>query len=306
MIIMKERQPVICVLMSSYNGEKYIKQQIDSILSQEDVELKLVIRDDGSTDGTRDIIREYSSVLLIAGENIGCELSFMELLHFKIEADYYAFSDQDDVWHPRKLISAIENIQQHHCDLSVCNLMMVDSNLMKINPLFSKADIDYNQFLMDRYAQSNLQGCVQVWTRKLHDMIQSYRPKKVVPHDTWVNAIANIVSSTFVDENCYIDYRLHEDNVSGYTTSILKKIPKRLKLYFWKKHPLRDDFWKEILESGILHLGAQDVRYKTICLIAYYKKGLVNKLRLCFSSFFREMPLQYRLLWSLCVILNKY
>ena len=63
MIIMKERKPVVCVLMSSYNGEKYIKQQIDSILSQEDVDLKLVIRDDGSTDGTRDIIREYSSVL---------------------------------------------------------------------------------------------------------------------------------------------------------------------------------------------------------------------------------------------------
>lgn len=303
---MIERKPVVCVLMSSYNGEKYIKQQIDSILSQEEVDIKLVIRDDGSTDSTRDIVGKYSSVQLIAGENIGCEPSFMELLHLRVEADYYAFSDQDDIWHPRKLISAIENIQQHHCDLSVCNLMMVDSHLKKINPLFSKADIAYNQHFMDRYAQMNLHGCVQVWTRKLHDIIQSYRPEVVVPHDTWVNAIANTVSSTFVDEHCYIDYRLHGDNVSGYTTSLLRKIPKRLKLHFGKNHPRRDEFWKEILKSNILNMDVTDVRYKTIFLIANYKKSLSLKLKMCFSPFFREMPMQYRLLWSMCVILNKY
>lgn len=303
---MIERKPVVCVLMSSYNGERYIQQQIDSILSQEDVEVKLVIRDDGSTDGTKSIIGKYETVLLIAGENIGCEPSFMELLHYKVDADYYAFSDQDDVWYPRKLISAIENILQHQSDLAVCNLMLVDSNLNEMNPLFSKEDIAYNQLLMNRYAQSNLHGCVQVWTRKLHDIIQCFHPKVVQPHDVVVNAIANIVSSTYIDNRCFIKYRLHGDNVSGYTTNVLQKIIKRFKLYFGKKHPCRDVFWKQMLDSFDQCISHTSSSYETICLIANYKKGFSQKMKLCISPFFRGMPLQYRMLWTLCVIFNKY
>lgn len=303
---MIEKRPVVCVLMSSYNGERYIQQQIDSILSQEDVEVKLVIRDDGSTDGTKNIIGKYESAQLITGVNLGCEPSFMELLHYNVDADYYAFADQDDVWHPRKLISAIENIKQHNCDLSVCNLMLVDAGLNEISPLFSKEDIAYYQRLMDRYAQSNLHGCVQVWTRRLHDIIQDFHPVVVQPHDVVVNAIANIVSSTYIDNRCFINYRLHGDNVSGYTTSVTQKIIKRLKFYFGKKHPCRDVFWKQILDCFDSRISHTSSCYKTISLIANYKKGFSQKLKLCFSPFFREMPLQYRLLWSICVIFNKY
>ena len=66
--------------MSTYNGEKYIKQQLDSIFAQEDVDVKLVVRDDGSKDSTLDILRQYNSIILFEGANIGCEKSFMELL----------------------------------------------------------------------------------------------------------------------------------------------------------------------------------------------------------------------------------
>ena len=96
----------ITVLMSTYNGEKYIREQIDSIL-QQSMPADIMIRDDGSSDGTVDIIEEYISkgtpVELIKGENVGVIASFFELIKAAPEEDYYAFSDQDDYWYPEKV-----------------------------------------------------------------------------------------------------------------------------------------------------------------------------------------------------------
>ena len=93
----------VAVLMSTYNGEKYIRDQIDSILSQIKVNVTLFIRDDGSTDSTVKIITQYtekySNIKFWVGENIGVGNSFMQLLYsLTDEFDYYAFSDQDDIW----------------------------------------------------------------------------------------------------------------------------------------------------------------------------------------------------------------
>lgn len=92
----------VIVLMSTYNGEKYLKEQIDSILNQVKVEVFLMIRDDGSSDNTIAILKEYErqnrNIKIIKGKNIGVGNSFMQLLYNSAEAEYYAFADQDDVW----------------------------------------------------------------------------------------------------------------------------------------------------------------------------------------------------------------
>ena len=292
--------------MSTYNGERYLKDQLDSILSQQDVDINLFIRDDGSTDKTTDIIKSYKDIHLIKGANIGCEASFMELIHMKVEADYYAFADQDDVWFPRKLISAINNINQHHCDLAVCNLMLVDSKLNQMGPLFTEHDIDQAGHYMKKYAMGNIHGCVQVWTRNLHKIIQTYRPIQIEPHDAWVNAIANIVSSTFIDKQCLINYRLHGNNVSGFTKNKLQKLRRRLALYLGKKHPQRDVFCQQLICNFGSYLDKDDSRFKTILLIANYKKNIVHKLKLCFSDYIRDCSLQYKCFYILSILLNKY
>lgn len=93
---------MITVLMSTYNGEKYLKEQLDSILNQEQVDLKLLIRDDGSTDGTVNILKEYenshTNIKWYSGLNLGCGKSFFQLVLDAPKSDYYAFVDQDDVW----------------------------------------------------------------------------------------------------------------------------------------------------------------------------------------------------------------
>ena len=100
----------VYVMLSSYNGEKYIAEQIDSILHQTGVSVTLAIRDDGSSDGTGEILRRYASenenVKVAFGENVGYAKSFFELIKTSPEGfDYYALSDQDDVWTEDKLKS---------------------------------------------------------------------------------------------------------------------------------------------------------------------------------------------------------
>lgn len=96
----------ITVILSAYNGEKYIQSQIDSILNQTYDNFILYIRDDGSTDGTRKILKQYSEkdsrVKVQYGENIGYVKSFFKMLS-EVNSEYIAFSDQDDIWLPEKL-----------------------------------------------------------------------------------------------------------------------------------------------------------------------------------------------------------
>lgn len=90
----------VAVIMSTYNGERFIKEQLDSILNQTYKNLEIVVRDDGSKDGTVQIVKEYMktypNIVLHEGENLGFIKSFFELLNL-VEADYYSYADQDDV-----------------------------------------------------------------------------------------------------------------------------------------------------------------------------------------------------------------
>ena len=107
----------ILVLMSTYNGERYIKDQLKSIIEQKtDFNIDILIRDDGSKDGTVQIIENiqkeyvYTNIRLQTGENIGCNASFFELIKSSDEYEYYAISDQDDIWLPDKIDRAINEI----------------------------------------------------------------------------------------------------------------------------------------------------------------------------------------------------
>ena len=101
--------------MSTYNGEKYIDEQIDSVLAQKNVRVDLLIRDDGSKDETVRIIKRYcekfDNIKFYEGPNLKPARSFLNLIETaELNYDYYAFCDQDDVWHEDKLYQAIEKI----------------------------------------------------------------------------------------------------------------------------------------------------------------------------------------------------
>ena len=169
----------ILVIMSTYNGEKYLKEQIESILCQHGVEVTLLIRDDGSSDKTPDILKEYESkephITCIYGKNFGFRRSFYDtLLQSGNEYDYYAFSDQDDVWMEDKMLNAVNAIkaQNNRIALYATGLHVVDEQLQPMyDNTFKKLRISYGSAL----SRQRLAGCTMVFTKELADLCRKFR-----------------------------------------------------------------------------------------------------------------------------------
>ena len=112
------QEETVVVLMSTYNGERFLEKQLLSILQQQSCNVQLVIRDDGSSDNTVSIIKHYATMYtnihLIVGQNVGFKNSFNELIQFasRCNSKYYAFVDQDDVWLKKKLQTAIDYLRK--------------------------------------------------------------------------------------------------------------------------------------------------------------------------------------------------
>ena len=229
----------VAVLMSTYNGEKYLKEQIESILAQTDVDVTIYIRDDGSSDRTVEIIKSYmethNNLRLYIGENVGVGNSFMQVLYgADKDYDYYAFADQDDVWLPNKIIKAIDRIKDCAKPALYCsNQILVDGNLNRIGMRYaSDPDTSYKQIM----CQNKISGCTMVWNKELQGLLSKddRRPSADLLrrriHDVWVAMVASVVGKIEYDSNGYILYRQHESNVVGVKkNNIIKQWAKKIK-----------------------------------------------------------------------------
>ena len=181
--------PYVAVLMSTWNGEKYLQAQIDSILKQEGVQVKLIVRDDGSSDATAAILEEYQQAGKLswhAGKNLGYTASFMELCKNAPSADYYAFSDQDDIWLPEKLIHGIDRLREW-CDvpaMAVSEWCMVDEELRPIDNAeqalpfcVSRVQLADSRQMQKAVCAMNhftASGCLQIWNAALQQLLQGH------------------------------------------------------------------------------------------------------------------------------------
>lgn len=229
---MNNCEPVVCVLLSTYNGEKYLESQIDSILCQKGVRVKLQVRDDGSSDDTQRILKKYSDdrkLRWIKGDNVGPARSFLELLSESEEADYYAFADQDDYWIEDKLQIAVSQLSntEEIPQLYYGSARIADENLRwrKQNTKPYKNSNFYSAMIL-----SNAIGCTFVFNRTLRNIVNEGKPEYVFMHDAWVHKLCAAVNGFFYfDEDVHILYRQHANNVIGVKTNICLKIINYLK-----------------------------------------------------------------------------
>ena len=302
----------VCVYMSTYNGEKYIKEQIDSILNQKGVKIHLIIRDDGSEDSTLDIIEKYrennvDNIKVIHGDNVGCEESFMRLLHYSFGADYYAFADQDDIWYPDKCISAINTIK--NCEkpaLATCNLLACNENMNPIKVIHTKEHCIKIEQKQKEVIFINMHGCVLLWNKALDVILKSFKPKVTVGHDSWVCAVAHIVGEMKVDSMPHIFYRLHGNNVSGYALNCISRVKKGIKIYCGKGHPQRDLFAKQLIKGYGKYLNQNSKAYKNIEAVANYKSSYKAKIALINSEVIRYSEGLDRAFWIFCILIGTY
>lgn len=228
----------VLVMMSTYNGEKYLKEQIDSILGQTGVDVKLVIRDDVSTDRTRNILLEYEAVnnidVLYGLENLGPGESFMSLFYDCFDAycdfDYYAFADQDDVWLPDKLSRAVNLIQtdsDNDKPFLYCSNQILYESGKEIGYRFKESP---DLTLLGHMNKNMLSGCTFVMNRNLVKKIcySEHAGKDVIArriHDAWIMLCAITCGRVMYDQESKILYRIHENNVVGVKKiSVLKAV----------------------------------------------------------------------------------
>lgn len=216
--------------MSTYNGQNFIEEQIESILSQQvpaQYELKLYIRDDQSSDLTLDKLEAIAKsntdkiVLLknIDG-NLGVTKSFFEMLDY-IESDYYFFSDQDDMWLPRKIVTAINVL--HKADVPALyygTMSSTDQNLNIIRTVNIKNS--YHSYF-DSLNQNLASGLTMAFNNQIVKIFKAkYKNlnlENIVMHDAWIFLLATTFGLVFFDETPYVLYRQHGGNVVGSTNN---------------------------------------------------------------------------------------
>jgi len=230
---------LITVLLAVYNGEKYLRQQIDSLLAQTIKEFKILIRDDGSSDSSSQIIDEYCAkfpqqISKICGKPTGSAAqNFAQLLN-ACDSDYIAFCDQDDVWLPQKLektLDAMKRTEAQGLNIPVLvhsDLKVVNQNLEVISPSFFK----FQRLPQDRLTLSKLlvqnyiTGCTVMINRALKDLCGKIPPECIM-HDWWLALTASFFGKIVCVNESLILYRQHADNQVGAKAAYGIKLLKR-------------------------------------------------------------------------------
>lgn len=227
--------PKVCILLSSYNGADYLAEQLDSLISQTYPDIAIIVRDDGSTDSSPQILREYAAeyphIHVEFGQNIGISGSFMALLSQAHEhCQYFAFCDQDDVWYPDKLERAVlkhTNASPGEPAIYFSRLEYVGRNLDHLK--YSRLPRRRFSF-RNALVENNASGCTIVLNRSAREMIVSHMPSPhCIMHDWWCYLVVSAFGEAIYDEQPTIKYRLHGSNDTGAAISSMEDFMRRVR-----------------------------------------------------------------------------
>lgn len=298
----------VTVLMSTYNGEKYIKEQIESVLAQKNVEVKLTVRDDGSSDSTTEILEEYSKRGLLnwyAGCNLKPAKSFMDLVYNCEHNEFYAFCDQDDFWFDDKLSSAVEKLialEPGKPAVYYGSTILTDSNLK----VLENQGVKRGPFLTIEQAviSSNATGCTMCFNDAMREVLLEYRPSYQIMHDGWVHKVCIAIGGTIIyDNEPHIYYRQHGNNVIGGTGSFKKRWSSRINR-FAKSSRNRSMGVSEILNGYSERLPAKE---RAVCQeVSRYNDSFRNRIRLLLDSKIKTGDKKIDRMYRIAVLFGKF
>lgn len=221
--------PLVAILLASYNGEKFIKEQLDSFNAQTYPNWILIVSDDGSSDKTLNIVRasiDPSKLLIFKGPLKGYALNFLSLVHRDIKADLFAFSDQDDIWNADKLNQIVLCYEGHNPEIPF--LYCSNSSLITETGEFIK---DFNIVkkplsFENALVQNVCTGNALAFNSKVAGLIKRIPVDlNVVSHDWLVYLVTAATGGSLVyDPTPRLKYRQHTSNLVGSHPSKLKKI----------------------------------------------------------------------------------
>lgn len=295
------------VLMSTYNGERYLQEQIDSIMKQEDVEVDLLVRDDGSKDATINLLDEFKKNGIVGnwyqGQNLGPAYSFLDLLsNSSDDADYFAFSDQDDFWKPEKLRVAVNmlSVANDVPALYFSRTQMTDANLNPIGMVCINPLLTFGESLVYEF----IPGCTMVMNKRLRDIVKSYNPAYLFMHDVWIYSVAQAVGArVFFDKQSHILYRQHGNNTIGQGYSCWHEWRRRYHRFINGEHSR----YRRACEIKNGYFTMMSNENKAI-LDAFInaKTNMVKRINLCLDERFKCANASVKRFFNTALLLNIY
>lgn len=217
----------VSVAMATYNGEKFIKEQVDSILSQLGPNDEIIVSDDRSTDNTIQILKGYndSRIKIYANKGKGIISNFENAIYY-CENDIIFLCDQDDVWLPNK-VQVIKDYFKEHKDVNLIlsDCYVTDGNLKVTNESFFQIRNSKKGILRNIIKNSYL-GCAMVFRKKLKPIILPM-PENTPMHDMWIGVLAEMTGNVLLVNDRLFYYRRHDFNAT--------KINKKLDIYKFTK-----------------------------------------------------------------------
>lgn len=222
---------MISVCLATYNGEKFIRDQVESILNQLDVDDELIVSDDGSTDSTVEILKSYPDnriKIYYNKNNHGVNGNFENAINHS-NGDYIYLSDQDDIWLDGKIDACQAALQNYHCIIH--DAIVVDQDLKPIYDSFFEERHSGPGFWKNIYRNSYL-GCCMAFRREILQLVLPIPYKSTYYHDNWIGSLSDVVYGVKFISFKGILFRRHSNNTSftaknsGY--SFLKQLINRL------------------------------------------------------------------------------
>lgn len=265
----------VAVILSTYNGERFVREQLDSILNQTYKNFEIVVRDDGSSDNTVNIIKEYQknnkNITLYERENVGFVKSFFELLKLA-NADYYSYADQDDIWIENKIELAVQELNK--LDNSKPNMVFGNSDYYDENMKFiGKGDRNKKySFLRALFACCG-QGMTMTVNKKTRDMIIENNPKSCFFHDWWTYLLCVGLGNVAYNNVTTVKYRRRKENATSEGQGYIR-------LLMWR------------IKNLLLNDGMQDIKQQMLNFKDYYYYQLSKENRQIIDLFSSDYSLE--------------
>ncbi len=303
----------VLILLSTYNGSKYIEEQLDSIIKQRGVTPRLLVRDDGSTDNTLDILEQYRESYpdlfedVIFGQNVGSTTSFSELMRVAFETygnqyEYFAFADQDDYWLEDKLGKAVEKLEpleNSKPNMYCSDKIIVDSDLKKIDGICPhKIELTKGRAL----ARNIATGCTMVFNKRTLELFVTRKTEFIKIHDHAIFLICTFLGNVVYDKNAYILYRQHGHNQLGGMDTFKDRMLDRLK----KKGKLNEHLLERtaVAFRDTYHDLLSDDDKRLINVMSEYRDSFSNRLRLFINKKISKERFEENVFFKLKVLMG--
>jgi glycosyltransferase involved in cell wall biosynthesis len=286
--------PTVNILLSTYNGDRFLGELLDSLFAQDYPKIVIHIRDDGSSDNTPKILSDYSqrysNMFIQYGENIGVVASFMTLLRNLTDGGaLYSFCDQDDIWLPNKISRAVDSLSRVNDPASTLYCSRLEFVDVKGSPLgLSRIPrvIGFRNAVVENIAV----GCTIVFGDAIRCKLLQTTPEKILMHDWWAYLTASAFGEVVYDRSATVYYRRHDSNATTLQNKNIHNLLERAQ--GWVDFVFNDRRFQAIEQAE--HFAAV---YHELSLD---KRRLIERL-----TFLRKCPFLFRLMLLLTLSIER-